>query len=269
MVKIGRNDPCSCGSGQKYKYCCIGFGEKNRKPNIPFSLMDSEKLEKFKNSSNQISSEHERLRYFCKDNGFYYFKNRNETDYLNIQKKLAEGNLCKEDFMSSYRGSTTPEIVSMLLAIAYKQNKAFNQRKQILNSAVDAHFDKKFELSIPALFISIEGILRDIGGLNMKDKFKPTMTKSNLEEQILYTVVDSLSYFNSFVSNLFKGSPKVEEFNRNTILHGANNDSFNENNSLLLLLTILEIQDYIFYQNSWPPTLEVRNGVKVLCFPNT
>ncbi len=21
--KIGRNDPCSCGSGKKYKYCCI------------------------------------------------------------------------------------------------------------------------------------------------------------------------------------------------------------------------------------------------------
>ena len=22
--KIGRNDPCPCGSGKKYKHCCIG-----------------------------------------------------------------------------------------------------------------------------------------------------------------------------------------------------------------------------------------------------
>ncbi|RKY40214.1 MAG: hypothetical protein DRP85_09010 [Candidatus Makaraimicrobium thalassicum] len=22
MVKIGRNDPCPCGSGKKYKKCC-------------------------------------------------------------------------------------------------------------------------------------------------------------------------------------------------------------------------------------------------------
>ena len=24
MKKIGRNDPCSCGSGKKYKQCCEG-----------------------------------------------------------------------------------------------------------------------------------------------------------------------------------------------------------------------------------------------------
>jgi hypothetical protein len=24
MPKIGRNDPCPCGSGKKYKHCCYG-----------------------------------------------------------------------------------------------------------------------------------------------------------------------------------------------------------------------------------------------------
>jgi uncharacterized protein YecA (UPF0149 family) len=24
VVKIGRNEPCPCGSGRKYKKCCIG-----------------------------------------------------------------------------------------------------------------------------------------------------------------------------------------------------------------------------------------------------
>lgn len=29
-VKIMRNDPCSCGSGKKYKKCCIGFSEPTK-----------------------------------------------------------------------------------------------------------------------------------------------------------------------------------------------------------------------------------------------
>tara|TARA_Y100000588_G_C14266464_1_gene930144 strand:- start:138 stop:947 length:810 start_codon:yes stop_codon:yes gene_type:complete len=269
MIKVGRNDPCSCGSGQKYKYCCIGFSKKDRKANATFPLMDAKTTKNFKKSSDKESAEHERLRHFCKDHGFYYFRNRNEEDYLNIQRKLSDRSLVKEDFISSYRKHTTKELVSFLLNIAHKQSNAFAQRKLILSSAVDAHFSGQHELSIPAFFVVIEGVLRDIGGLNLKDKFKPTMKSNGLEEQILYTVVDSLKYFNAFVSNLFKGSQEAGEFNRNTILHGANNSSFNEENSLILLLTILEIQDYIFYQNSWPPQLEVRNGVRILTFPNT
>jgi len=28
MSNIGRNDPCPCGSGKKYKRCCLVNGEK-------------------------------------------------------------------------------------------------------------------------------------------------------------------------------------------------------------------------------------------------
>ena len=31
MIKIGRNDPCPCGSGKKDKKCCYNDEEKNRK----------------------------------------------------------------------------------------------------------------------------------------------------------------------------------------------------------------------------------------------
>ena len=35
MSKIGRNDPCPCGSGKKYKKCCMGKGGiTDRQPNI-------------------------------------------------------------------------------------------------------------------------------------------------------------------------------------------------------------------------------------------
>ena len=27
--RIGRNDPCPCGSGQKYKKCCLGKASFN------------------------------------------------------------------------------------------------------------------------------------------------------------------------------------------------------------------------------------------------
>lgn len=33
--EIGRNDPCPCGSGKKYKKCCIEKIEKNRIPKTP------------------------------------------------------------------------------------------------------------------------------------------------------------------------------------------------------------------------------------------
>lgn len=31
LNKIGRNDPCSCGSGKKYKHCCLKKKNKNTK----------------------------------------------------------------------------------------------------------------------------------------------------------------------------------------------------------------------------------------------
>ena len=30
-MKIGRNDPCSCGSGKKYKNCCVKTGTRSEK----------------------------------------------------------------------------------------------------------------------------------------------------------------------------------------------------------------------------------------------
>lgn len=32
---LGRNDPCPCGSGKKYKKCCMGKMEQKRIPKSP------------------------------------------------------------------------------------------------------------------------------------------------------------------------------------------------------------------------------------------
>jgi tetratricopeptide (TPR) repeat protein len=61
MAKIGRNDPCSCGSGKKYKRCCLAVDQAartaarepldpgfSRLPTIP-TLDDYEELDRLSN----------------------------------------------------------------------------------------------------------------------------------------------------------------------------------------------------------------------------
>lgn len=56
-VKVGRNEPCPCGSGKKYKDCCLPKGEKHlikmyqkqgklEKPSVIKSLIKLLKLNK-------------------------------------------------------------------------------------------------------------------------------------------------------------------------------------------------------------------------------
>ena len=269
MKKIGRNDSCSCGSGQKYKYCCIGFKSKIREVHTPSDIINPEGMEAFKLIMNSLSSQDEGLRNFCKDNGFYYFKNISIADSCEVHKKLSSGILTKEDLFICYRKHTTHEYVHRMLQTAIKQSDTFKKRQVLLESAVESHFKEQYELSIPSFFILIEGILRGIGELKLKDKFKPTMKGDGLEEKVLYSNADSIRYFNAFISNLYKGSQEEKTFNRNTVLHGANNSCFNKDNSILLLLTILEIQNYIFHDKSWPPKLKIDNGIRTLYHPNT
>ena len=42
MAKVGRNDPCPCGSGKKYKNCCLGK-PKNHDGAFSAVVVDHEK----------------------------------------------------------------------------------------------------------------------------------------------------------------------------------------------------------------------------------
>jgi hypothetical protein len=39
MAKIGRNDSCPCGSGKKYKRCCLTTGASNVAPTTPAGIL--------------------------------------------------------------------------------------------------------------------------------------------------------------------------------------------------------------------------------------
>ena len=46
MAKIGRNDPCFCGSGKKFKKCCLGAGATSpTKPAIPSITVEVDKIQ--------------------------------------------------------------------------------------------------------------------------------------------------------------------------------------------------------------------------------
>lgn len=53
MVKIGRNAPCPCGSGKKYKKCCLPLDEKSRSQqnaDIVYSRGNPDDLDRLSNS---------------------------------------------------------------------------------------------------------------------------------------------------------------------------------------------------------------------------
>jgi tetratricopeptide (TPR) repeat protein len=60
MVKIGRNQPCPCGSGKKYKKCCLYLHERSssqQNPAIVYSMDDIDELDRLSNSVVDLISE--------------------------------------------------------------------------------------------------------------------------------------------------------------------------------------------------------------------
>ncbi len=226
--------------------------EKDRLPLSDNLNINPKGKEWLKNIMNILSQENEPLRIFCKEEGFYYFRNLSLYDHNEIMEKLNNDTLSKEDFFNAYKKSTDEEFINRVLLLLYCDKiAAFQKRKEQLKSATEAHFSEKYDLSIISFFVLIEGILRDVGELKPKDKIKPTLPIEGHEEDGRYFHKDGLGYFSAFITKLFEGSPEISDFNRNSILHGFNIDSFNYNNSLILLLVIVEIGDYIFNSENY------------------
>lgn len=256
MKKQGRNEQCECGSGKKYKKCCLMYEVKERPPLSNQLNLSDEGKKWFGNVMNIISQADEVLRIFCKEEGFYYFRQMSINDRDQLFKKFKNDSLTKEDFINVYKDKTTEEYVNRVLLLMYCDHiEAFKKRKKQLESTCNTYFSGQYDLSIISFFVLIEGILRDIGELNPKDKIRPTVPRVGHEEEGRYQHQDSIGYFNAFITKLFEGAADISEFNRNTILHGFNLDSFNQDNSLILLLTLLEIGDYMFNNDNYINTI--------------
>jgi hypothetical protein len=244
-IKIGRNAQCPCGSGQKYKYCCVGKTLRERLLPIYENAVTGNKLsvDMTNDILNWAAQSELPLKNFCKDNEFYFFGLAITVGQCEeLDDKLKKGNLTKQEFIEVYKVNCKREFIFQLLDNCCSELEIFNNRKQILMDAFEAHFDGKYTLSIPTLFAQLEGLLREIGNLKNKDNIKPTIPTDIWEKKLLFSVKDDAENFNSFIHKLFEGSASPEKFNRNPILHGFKTDYHNADNSLLILLSILEIR---------------------------
>lgn len=142
-----------------------------------------------------------------------------------------------------------------LLEDAEQLHPALATRIAVIRDAIEANFEKRYSLSIPALFHQIEGFHRDYGGLASKQNFAPTLRKENWDERFLPSFTDSITFFNGYLTDLFKGSQPDDTFNRNPILHGMNANYASEDWSLTLILIILEIRHFLWFERNTSPII--------------
>lgn len=255
--KVGRNQPCPCGSGLKYKYCCIANERKVRKVQTNTSCekcgtnLDADLTNDLLNI---VASAEVPLKNFCKDNDIYFFGLCvTLADMETLGEKLRLGELSKKDIIDVYKSKATRDALRGYINDGARLHSAFSDREKILNDAIDAHFEGKYTLSVPVLFAQLEGILRELGGLSGADKFRPTVSHDIWDSRLLFTLTDNSAYFNQFITRLYEGGAGPSSFNRNPILHGMNVSYHSEEWSLILALAVVEIRTFLWFEKHTEP----------------
>lgn len=257
---VRRNAPCPCGSGRKYGYCCVATAPKRRVvqtgvkcPNCHVPL----EADLSDHGRNLLASLLLPVKNFCSDHDLFFFQGcgniiENTLDFFALNQALVSGSHTKEEIISVYQARVTRDIALSLIDDAVAWSNSYAKRRQILVDAIDAHYEEKYTLSIPILFTQIEGLLRDLGRLELSEKFRPCIPTDTWNRRLLFWVTDDAVRFNTFVSRLFEGQLNHNEFGRNPILHGMNIDYANRDSSLLLLLTVLEIRLFLSRERETP-----------------
>ncbi len=251
--KIGRNELCPCESGLKYKYCCI------RKVLRPVQVpVDAEcdtcghkmTVDLTNDMLNIFATAELPLKNYCKDNDLYLFGLAVTVGELQgLDEKLKNKTLTKQDILETFKKNFKKEPILGLLEIACQELEMFRKRHLILKDAFEAHFEGKYTLSIPTLFAQLEGLLREVGELKNSDNIRPTIPTDIWEKRLLFSVKDDSQNFNGFIHKLFEGSKDADTFNRNPILHGFNVNYHSQEHSMLIMLSILEIRLFYWWQN--------------------
>ena len=258
MNKVGRNDPCPCHSGRKYKHCCINKEKRQRIVPITKALHppgSPETVDLTDDMMNFASTLGRSLYYFCKDNGFFFFSSVITVGKMQeLTEALTSGSLTKEDLISHYIEVTKKDYVVGWIEAACSNYSCFAPRRAILLDAVSAHYEGRYTLSVPVLFAQLEGVLRMIGKIDPRKDFKATV-KRDWDSRMLFAMSESAGMLNAFLSRLYEGKRGADEFNRNPILHGANVTYNTEENSLILILTLLEIRSLLWFEDNTAPII--------------
>lgn len=78
--KIGRNDPCPCGSGKKYKYCC---GKNGQQKSFDSSIATEDNKQRFEYNDNRNAVDEKIFERYLKNPGY---QDRFIKLYLDFQK---------------------------------------------------------------------------------------------------------------------------------------------------------------------------------------
>ncbi|WP_210274675.1 SEC-C domain-containing protein [Methylobacterium sp.] len=254
-AKLGRNDPCWCNSGKKYKYCHFD-ADRDRLVTVdpalhpPGTPVQVNYKDDIINLTTILSAP---IKRFCADHDFYFFGSTFTLGDLEVaNKKLGDGSLTREHLIDACKKRLTSDIALAFVDDACRTFDSFYGRDKILKDAIEAHFAGKYTLSTPALFAQLEGILRKVGALEYRDTFKPTIKRDIWDNRLLFSMKDSAQFFNGYISRLYEGQ-KDDPFNRNTVLHGERTDYDTEENSLILLLCILEVRIFLWFEKNTKP----------------
>lgn len=248
--KVGRNDDCTCGSGKKYKRCCIAKEKKQRVISTDESCPSCGEglvIDLTDNPFFQLLNYQTPLRLFLKENDLYLFGICRGRDEQEMISRLEAGTLTVEWVLDLYRRGVTREFTTSLVTRWCDLYPVFEKRREHILQVVDAHYEGKFHLAVTSLFPIIEGILRDVGGVGRKEDFRASLPLEGWDRKLAFEIRDHAAEFNTFINKLFKGDAADDQLHRNPVLHGANVLPGTEHHSLLLLLTLLEIGFFCFY----------------------
>lgn len=258
MSRIGRNDPCPCHSGQKYKHCCINKEIRQRVVPVTQGIHppgSDRSVDLTDDWMNLASTLDRSLHYFCKDNGIFFFSSAvtvGKTQELTAA--LSAGTLTKMALIGHYIEITKEEHVVAWIEDACTNFPSFSSRREILLDAVSAHYEGRYTLSVPVLFAQLEGVLRSIGKIDPRDDLRAKI-KRDWDSRMLFGMSESAGMLNAFLSRLYEGNRGANEFNRNPILHGANVTYNTQENSLILILTLLEIRTFLWFEKHTAPII--------------
>lgn len=154
-----------------------------------------------------------------------------------------------------------------LVVNSWASHPLFQPRMHIIIDALDAHMNKKYTLSIPALLPLIEGILNDYvvkhkltakcGKITnvyqavIGDTDGYTFTTWAIAETLIYHLQNNTYAYSDFATELSKSS-KTRKVTRHTVLHGITTNYHSPSNSLrifLLLDAISALHDEINWKH--------------------
>ncbi len=186
MSKIGRNDPCPCGSGRKYKHCCGKIGKIISFPGL-----------------NGFKSEGRNQESFGQDNRTFREKNgtpNGATAVINDLKKAMEGIVFDsieevEAFAESFYKKQNSEPVNEFLGISPIQMKmiqdySFIEKSDLVSFNIESCTDKEL-LAVPYVKMA----LYVMNFIKEKGKLKATKKLGNFPRILVTNFYEEVSKF--------------------------------------------------------------------------